>query len=128
MGDLKLHQDRLSWVKSKGKSVFISCRVTDLSSVNYVHWYQKKDGQPITRVLYTDSRGFPTADSSHPERGDFSAEKDEESFSLRIDSVNSVHSATYYCAGWDDHISADSIWFETKTSICSTFNTGKAQS
>lgn len=117
MGDLELYQDRLSWVKSKGKSVFISCRVTGLSSGNYVHWYQKKDGQPFTRVLYIDSRGVSTADTSHPERSDFSAEKDKDSFSLRIDSVKSVHSATYYCAGWQGHISACNNWYATKTSI-----------
>lgn len=127
MGDLKLYQNRLSWVKSKGKSVFISCRVTDLSFGNYVHWYQKKDGQPFITVLYIDSRGLPTADTSHPERSDFSAEKDKDFFSLRIDSVRSIHSATYFCAVWQGHNSTGNAWYETKASICSTSKTRKAQ-
>ncbi|MCI4377668.1 hypothetical protein PGIGA_G00206170, partial [Pangasianodon gigas] len=61
-----LEQKDLSMTKEEGKRVSISCNVTGLST-DYVHWYQKKDNEALTRILYVESGSKPVHDSNHPE-------------------------------------------------------------
>ncbi|KAL6490292.1 hypothetical protein MHYP_G00006370 [Metynnis hypsauchen] len=67
-----VEQSELSWTKSKGKRVFISCRVTSLAT-DYIHWYQQKDGEALKRILYVkhDGSGL-TYDPNHPQAREFS--------------------------------------------------------
>ncbi|KAI1902056.1 hypothetical protein AGOR_G00040790 [Albula goreensis] len=78
-------QKKASWTKSKGKSVIFDCEATGLSSGNYVHWYQKKEGEPFKRVLYISyDTGSTTKDNDHPQNADFSGEKSGNAYKLKI--------------------------------------------
>ncbi|KPP63849.1 hypothetical protein Z043_117857 [Scleropages formosus] len=96
----KVLQDKLSLTKSKGKTVSIPCSASGLQSNEFVHWYQKKEGEPFKRILYINygSKSF-TLDNSHPQKDDFSSDV----FNLKISVVKEEHAATYYCACWDYH-------------------------
>ncbi|XP_036451849.1 uncharacterized protein LOC118825368 [Colossoma macropomum] len=99
---LTVEQPKLSWTKQKGKRVFISCAVTDMTT-DYVHWYQQKDGEALKRILYVNKAGtsiVPNAD--HPEAKDFSVQLEKgNDYVLKVDAVKPSHSAVYYCATWD---------------------------
>ncbi|GAA6112227.1 uncharacterized LOC108267226, partial [Tachysurus ichikawai] len=69
--EVTLVQKDLFWTKGEGKTVYISCKVTELSW-DYVHWYQKKDGEALTRILYVKIGSSPVQDPNHPEAKDFS--------------------------------------------------------
>ncbi|XP_047667455.1 uncharacterized protein LOC113663835 [Tachysurus fulvidraco] len=95
-----LVQKDLFWTKGEGKTVYISCKVTDLSSSNYVHWYQKKDGEALTRILYVNSGGSLVQDPNHPEAKDFTVRIQSDNYDLKIESLKKIHEAVYYCASW----------------------------
>uniref|UniRef100_A0A8C2DUX8 Ig-like domain-containing protein n=1 Tax=Cyprinus carpio TaxID=7962 RepID=A0A8C2DUX8_CYPCA len=49
-------------VRGEGKTIFLPCNVTGLGSSDYIHWYQVKDGQAPSRLLYI-SQGGTTAEA-----------------------------------------------------------------
>lgn len=88
--------------KEEGKTVLISCKVTDLST-NYVHWYQKKNGEAITRILYAKIGSKPVPDNNYHEAKDFDVRIQSNNYDLKIANLKKSHSAVYYCASWDYH-------------------------
>ena len=107
---LTVEQSQLFWTKPVGKRVFISCRVTDLTT-DYIHWYQQKDGEALKRILYIKHDATrPTHDSNHPQAREFSVRVDRRSnaYDLRVDTLKTSHSAVYYCACWERGSHSDS--------------------
>ncbi|KAK3545399.1 hypothetical protein QTP70_006943 [Hemibagrus guttatus] len=96
-----LEQKDLSMTKGEGKTIHISCKVTGLSSSNYVHWYQKKDGEALTRILYVKSGSNPVRDNNHRDAKDFSVRIQSNNYDLKIANLKKSHSAVYYCASWE---------------------------
>ncbi|KAK3545400.1 hypothetical protein QTP70_006942 [Hemibagrus guttatus] len=96
---VSLEQKDLSITKVEGKSVYISCKVTGLSSSNYVHWYQKKDGEALTRILYVKSGSSPVHDANYKDAKEFNVQAG--SYDLKIANLKKSHSAVYYCASWE---------------------------
>nr|XP_029138249.1 immunoglobulin lambda-1 light chain-like [Labrus bergylta] len=98
----ELKQDSLSLTRRVGESVSFSCERLDLcySGYNYVFWYQKKDNETFTRILRINKRyGEVNKDYyNHPQKDDFSAVIKQNGVELQIQTVNSSHSATYYCS------------------------------
>uniref|UniRef100_A0AAY5ELG8 Ig-like domain-containing protein n=1 Tax=Electrophorus electricus TaxID=8005 RepID=A0AAY5ELG8_ELEEL len=93
-----------SLTKLEGKTVFISCKVAGLSGSDYVHWYQKKDGEPFTRILYVKADGTGlTTEPNHPDSKDFTVKTDRQSsdYQLKVYPTRKSHSGVYYCACWD---------------------------
>ncbi|XP_060729969.1 uncharacterized protein LOC132848365 [Tachysurus vachellii] len=101
-----LEQKDLFMTKGEDKTVYISCKVTGLST-SYVHWYQKKDGEALTRILYVERGSLPVQDPNHPEAKDFSVRIQSDNYELKIARLKKSHSAVYYCASWD---SSDGDW------------------
>ncbi|KAG9329116.1 hypothetical protein JZ751_007608 [Albula glossodonta] len=103
-------QKKASWTKSKGKSVIFDCEATGLSSGDYVHWYQKKEGEPFKRVLYISSgTGSTTKDNDHPQNADFSGGKSGNAYKLKISNIKMIHAGTYYCACWFYHRDTNAV-------------------
>lgn len=99
---VKLTQSDLSMTKQKGKTVHIICEVTDLSTNNYVHWYQKKDGEALTRIMYVKKGSQePVHDANHPEAKDFKMRIQSDNYDLKIQILKESHSGVYYCASWE---------------------------
>lgn len=98
-----VEQTDLSMTKEKGKSVHIICKVTGLSPDNYVHWYQKKDGEEaLTRVLYIKSGSRePVHDVNHPDSSEFKVRKQSDNYDLKIQILMESHAGVYYCASWE---------------------------
>ncbi|KAI4885903.1 hypothetical protein NFI96_024393 [Prochilodus magdalenae] len=98
-----VEQSELIWTKPAGKKVYISCKVTDLTTT-YIHWYQQKDGEALKRILYTrqDGSGL-THDPNHKEAKDFTVKVNQmyNTYDLRVDALKTSHSAVYYCACWE---------------------------
>ncbi|GAA6112226.1 uncharacterized protein LOC113663835 [Tachysurus ichikawai] len=104
-----LEQKELLWTKEETKTVYISCKVSGVSSNNYVHWYQKKDGEALKRILYIKkSGGSPVQDPNHPEAKSFDLRIQSDNYDLRIESLKKIHEAVYYCASWDSSGHSDS--------------------
>ncbi|XP_053537438.1 T-cell receptor gamma chain C region DFL12 [Ictalurus punctatus] len=93
-----VEQKDLSMTKGEGKSVYISCKVTELTT-DYVHWYQKKDGEALTRILYV-KKNSPVIRDNHLEVNDFDVRTQSDNFDLKIAKLKKSHSAVYYCASW----------------------------
>ncbi|KAL7879885.1 hypothetical protein SRHO_G00021390 [Serrasalmus rhombeus] len=107
---LTVEQSELSWTKPAGKSVYISCKVRDLTT-DYIHWYQQKDSDALKRILYIkhdDTR--PTYDPNFQEAREFSMKVDKKSnaYDLKVDTLKTSHSAVYYCACWERGSHSDS--------------------
>ncbi|XP_060899696.1 immunoglobulin lambda-1 light chain-like [Labrus mixtus] len=99
----ELKQDSLSLTRRVGENVSFRCERLDQCDYNdYVFWYQKKDNETFTRILWIDkSNGKVNKDSyNHPQKDDFSAVIKQNGVELQIQKVNSSHSATYYCSCW----------------------------
>nr|AER30039.1 T cell receptor gamma 3 [Ictalurus punctatus] len=96
---LTLEQKDLSMTKEGGKTVYISCKVTGLSSSSYVHWYQKKEGEALARILYIKSGSLePVHDAKYNEAKEFGVRKQDDNYDLKIANLKKSHSAVYYCA------------------------------
>lgn len=97
--DVELHQKFLM-TKPTTKLAKIECTFPSECRF-YIHWYQKKNGEPFKRVQYVDiddqsicnEPGFETLKS----------EKRGNKFVLIIPNLKREHSATYYCACWVDY-------------------------
>ncbi|KAI5627903.1 hypothetical protein C0J50_3169, partial [Silurus asotus] len=97
---LLLEQKDLSITKEEGKSVYISCNVTGLSS-EYLHWYQKKEDEALIRILYVKRNSKPAHDNNLPDAKDFDTSIQNDNYDLKIPYVKKSHSGVYYCASWD---------------------------
>ncbi|XP_066537262.1 uncharacterized protein [Hoplias malabaricus] len=113
---LTVEQSELVWTKGKGKRVRFNCKVTGLSSSDYVHWYQQKDGEGPRRILYVNQAGNSLVPNT-----DFTAKKSGDNYELRVDEVKLSHSGVYYCAAWDTNHSVlgltveqpELVWIKT---------------
>lgn len=95
-----LQQDRQVLVKAVGKTSYFHCKVNDLQSWNYIHWYQKKEGEALSRLLYITAAGIVTHDTNNPQANDFTLDKTQ-LYNLKISNTKLSHAAVYYCAYWD---------------------------
>ncbi|KAG9273964.1 hypothetical protein AMEX_G10750 [Astyanax mexicanus] len=107
LGLIELKQTELSWTKSVSKTLYIKCKVTGLSSSNFVHWYQQKDGEAPRGILYVTYGTSPVRDLNHPDKEDFDVSKG--AYDLKVESLKKIHSAVYYCACWDGHSDCNSL-------------------
>ncbi|KAI5104041.1 Ig heavy chain V region 914, partial [Silurus meridionalis] len=98
--EVKVEQKDLSMTKREDKTVSISCKVPGLSDSNYVHWYQKKEGEALTRILYVKKDGQDVYDANHPDAKEFEVRTQSDYFDLKIPKLKKSHSAVYYCARW----------------------------
>nr|XP_046263542.1 immunoglobulin lambda-1 light chain-like isoform X5 [Scatophagus argus] len=95
----QLTQDQLSLTRRVGQSVSFSCEGTDQCDYSYVYWYQKKDTETFRVILDIHRRnGNIDYSYNHPQKDDFSAVNKPNGCELKIQTVNLLHSATYYCA------------------------------
>ncbi|XP_038574907.1 uncharacterized protein LOC119902652 [Micropterus salmoides] len=96
----ELIQDDLTLTREADETVSFSCQGTDQCG-SYIFWYQKKDTDTFTRILYIQrSDGYVYSGYDHPQKDDFSAVNKQNGCELKIQKVKLSHSATYYCACW----------------------------
>lgn len=69
---LGFDQGQKAFLKAEGKTVYLPCKVTGQS---YIHWYQMKDGEAPSRLLYISQRGDVTRDTNNPQANDFTVDK-----------------------------------------------------
>ncbi|XP_070774613.1 immunoglobulin lambda-1 light chain-like [Enoplosus armatus] len=95
----ELIQRDLTLTRRVGDKVSFSCEGTDRCDYNYIFWYQKKDTETFTRILFIDkSDGDIYSGYNHPQKDDFSAVNKQNGCELEIQKVKLSHSATYYCS------------------------------
>ena len=100
-----VEQSELISTKQVEKTVYIKCKVTDLST-DYVHWYQQKEGKALKRILYANNAGSVIPDPNFDEAKDFTVPRG--SYDLKVQKLTTSHSAVYYCAGWESGSHSDS--------------------
>ncbi|XP_061109381.1 immunoglobulin lambda-1 light chain-like isoform X2 [Conger conger] len=90
-----LLQEMISISASTKNTVEFPCKVSGLSSGNYIHWYHKKEGGTLERVLCITSSGsiLDTIDKKNIQNS---------KYDLKILSVEEKHAGIYYCAYWDN--------------------------
>ncbi|XP_047223781.1 immunoglobulin lambda-1 light chain-like [Girardinichthys multiradiatus] len=92
----QLSQDDLTLTRREGQSVSFSCGGMDQCASD-VTWYQKKDTETFKAILYIYTGGSAEKPFNHPQKNDFSAEKNQNDCKLKISKVKPSHSASYYC-------------------------------
>ncbi|XP_048867769.1 immunoglobulin lambda-1 light chain-like isoform X4 [Brienomyrus brachyistius] len=92
-----LDHNRMTITKEEGKTVIIGCRNKG-NCYSYLHWYQKKDGSAMQRILYINLNGRNPENEQGFEK--FEADLVGDTYRLRISELEPVHAATYYCACW----------------------------
>lgn len=85
--------------KAEGKTVYLPCKAKDVSSSDYIHWYQIKDGGAPSRLLYITKDGAVTRDTSNPQAIDFTVDKTK-LYDLKLSDTKKSHAAVYFCAYW----------------------------
>lgn len=95
-----MEQDPKALVKAVGKTVYLPCKVNDMSSSDYIHWYQMKDGKAPSRLLYITKDGGVTRDSNNPQANDFTVDK-KKLYDLKLSDIKKSHAAVYFCAYWE---------------------------
>ncbi|XP_034469784.1 flocculation protein FLO11-like [Hippoglossus hippoglossus] len=95
----ELTQDQLSLTMRVGDRASFSCGGTD--QCGRIFWFQKKDTGTFRQILYIRTRdGYIYKGFNHPQKDDFTAEREQNSWELKIKKVKPSHAATYYCACW----------------------------
>nr|ABD04398.1 T-cell receptor gamma [Cyprinus carpio] len=108
-----LDQSTKVLVRGKGKTIFLPCKDTS-KNLDYIRWYQVKDGQAPSRLLYNQvkdgqapsrllyiSKGGSVAyDTNNQEAKDFTVDK-KKLYDLKLSNTQTSHSAVYFCAYWD---------------------------
>uniref|UniRef100_A0A8C2GNY4 T cell receptor gamma variable 1 n=1 Tax=Cyprinus carpio TaxID=7962 RepID=A0A8C2GNY4_CYPCA len=95
-------------VKEKGKTIFLPCKDNRQSS-DYIHWYQVKDGQAPSRLLYISQGGSVAYDTNVKEAKDFTVDK-KKLYDLKLSNTQTSHSAVYFCAYWDSSNHSEKIY------------------
>ncbi|CAK6983203.1 immunoglobulin kappa light chain-like [Scomber scombrus] len=95
----QLIQEDLTLTRRAGGNVSFSCRGTDQCDSSYVFWYQKKDTETFTVILFINlNNGNVGKGYNHPQEDDFSSVETQNGWELQIQTVQLSHSATYYCS------------------------------
>ncbi|KAL1280469.1 hypothetical protein QQF64_015069 [Cirrhinus molitorella] len=89
-------------VKGKGKTVYLPCKATGVGSTDYIHWYQVKDGEAPSRLLYISQGGDVARDTNNRQANDFTVDK-KRLYDLKLSNTQESHAAVYFCAYWDGH-------------------------
>ncbi|XP_059419539.1 uncharacterized protein LOC132154845 isoform X3 [Carassius carassius] len=87
-------------VKGVGKTIYLQCKADGLSGSDYIHWYQVKDKEAPTRLLYISKGGSVARDTSTEGAADFTVDKTK-LYDLKLSNTQPKHSAVYFCAYWD---------------------------
>lgn len=91
-----LMTQKISVTTGAGQRASISCGGID-RCYYYVFWYQKKDTGTFERLLYFDTSDGEVSRYSHPQADDFSAEVQQNTCNLILQSADVSHTASYYC-------------------------------
>ncbi|XP_016095466.1 uncharacterized protein [Sinocyclocheilus grahami] len=86
--------------KGVGKTIYLPCKVTGLGTSDYIHWYQVKEGEAPSRLLYITQGGSVARDTNNPQATDFTVDKTK-LYDLKLSNTQKSHSAVYFCAYWD---------------------------
>ncbi|XP_023251410.1 uncharacterized protein LOC111646202 [Seriola lalandi dorsalis] len=95
----ELIQDQLSLTRRVGETVSFSCGGTGQCDYDGVFWYQKKETQSFSLILYINTRdGKIESGYNHPQKDDFTAVNNQNGWELQIKNIKLSHSASYYCS------------------------------
>ncbi|XP_060940456.1 immunoglobulin lambda-1 light chain-like [Limanda limanda] len=98
----ELTQDQLSLTRRVDEQASFSCGGTD--QCYWIYWFQKKDTGTFRLILEIyASGGYIYKNYNHPQKDDFTAERQQNSWELKIEKVKRSHAATYYCACWGSY-------------------------
>ncbi|XP_060940457.1 uncharacterized protein LOC133018160 [Limanda limanda] len=95
----ELTQDQLSLTRRVDEQASFSCGGTD--QCVWIDWFQKKDTGTFILILdIYESGGYIYKNYNHPQKDDFTSQRQQNSWELKIEKVKHSHAATYYCACW----------------------------
>ncbi len=97
---MSLDQSPKVLAKAKEKTVYLPCKVTSEDSPDYIHWYQIKEGEAPSRLLYIAKGGTLAPDTNNPQANDFTVDK-KNLYNLKLSNTQKKHAAVYFCAYWD---------------------------
>lgn len=72
---------KLFQTKPEDRRVFISCKLT----AAYVCWYQQKDGEALTMILYFSASCSPVHNTDHSDNNDFAGRLTNDNYALKIE-------------------------------------------
>ncbi|XP_035989415.1 uncharacterized protein LOC118561431 [Fundulus heteroclitus] len=95
----QLLQEDLSLTRKKDESVSFSCGATDQCDGDYAYWYQKKESETFKIIFrYSKSTCEILKQYNHPQKDDFSSERNPMGCALKINTIKLDHKASYYCS------------------------------